>query len=41
VFKVATFHLDASVNTSSPLLDCHVNPSLVMQTRCTDAVVTR
>jgi len=25
VFKVADFHLDASVNMSSQLLDCRVN----------------
>jgi len=25
VFKVATFHLDAGVKTSSPLLNCHVS----------------
>jgi len=29
VFRVAAFHLDASVKMSSPLPDYHVNDSLV------------
>jgi len=34
VFKVAAFHFDASVKTSSPLLDCLVNHSLVKFISC-------
>jgi len=43
VFKVAVFRFDASVKTSSPLLDCRVNHSLVefvAYTDTMDAVVT-
>jgi len=34
VFKVADFRFDASVKTSSPLLDCHVNHLLVKFVPC-------
>jgi len=34
VFKVAAFCLPANVKTSLPLLDCHVNHSLVKFVPC-------
>jgi len=34
VFKVAAFRRDASAKTSSPLLDCRVNHSLVKFVQC-------
>jgi len=34
VFKVVAFHLDASMKTSLPLLECRVNHSLVRFIPC-------
>jgi len=41
VFTVATFHSDATVKTSSPLLDCHVNHSLVKFIPCRHDALTQ
>jgi len=44
VFKVATFHLDISVQMSSLLPDCHVNhfgEACPMQTQCTHTLRQR
>jgi len=41
VFKVAAFHFDASVKTSSPLLDCRVNHSLVKFIPCRHNALTQ
>jgi len=41
VFKVAAFRFDGSVNTSSPLLGCRVNHSLVKFAPCRHNALTQ
>jgi len=41
VFKVAAFRLDASVKTSSPLLNCCVNHSLAKFIPCRRNALTQ
>jgi len=41
VFKVSAFRFDASVQTSSPLLDCRVNHSLVKFVPCRHDALTQ
>ena len=41
VFTVTTFHFDASVKTSSPVLDCRVSYSLVKFVPCRHDALTQ